>query len=577
MKHRQLPVWALMVAALVVSTLTAQHDHSPVVQPGLGAAVDHYLTRLAGVGFSGAIIVAKGGQVVLEKGYGLAVDTPPIPVTPDTILQIGSITKQFTGAGILKLEMQGRLHVNDRISKYFDGVPTDKAAITIHHLLTHSAGLQSDYGTGDFEQVPLSEFLKRIFSTPLRSVPGTEYEYSNAGFSLLAAIIEKVSGMPWEQFLREQLFLPAGMQSTGCTLPQWRRELLAHGYEGAEDRGSIVNQYGPDGPAWNLRGNGGIVSTVGDMYRWHVALQGDTILSTEEKRKAYTPYIREGPNANSFYGYGWALFTTPRGTTLITHNGGDGVSSADFLRFVDDDVVIFLAANRSRMLAWQVSPSLDRLVFGGEVAWPPETIAVAASALGVAAGAYALPSGGRITVVPEGNRLTLDAEGQDAMDALYGVTVAEAKRFRSLKDRTIAILAEIGKGSDAALREAFNGPIAAERWQAILGRVRSPQMRVVGTVPGLEGRAWTVVSKPGDSSGGALYFVWSEQNALLAVRPADNVPHVVFYPESSNGMVAFNPETGRMVRIGLILSTRPDTLVLRNGDANGTVTARRIP
>ena len=144
----------------------------PGVRGDLGRKLDDYLKRLAPFGFSGTLIVEKDGEVVLHAGYGLADHERKIPMSPDTVLPIGSITKQFTAAAILKLEMQGKLKPNDPISKYFPNVPADKGAITLHHLLIHGAGLESDYGDGDFEPVTREEIVRRVLAAPLRSAPG---------------------------------------------------------------------------------------------------------------------------------------------------------------------------------------------------------------------------------------------------------------------------------------------------------------------------------------------------------------------------------------------------------------------
>src|SRR5262249_27224274 len=146
------------------------------------------------------------------------------------LFSIGSITKQFTAAAILKLQMQGKLSVRDPIAKYLPNVPQDKSAITLHHLLTHSAGLESGFGPGDFEAVTRDEIIKRALASKLRSAPGKQYHYSNAGYSLLGAIVEIVSGGGYEAFLHEHLFKPAGMAQTGYRLPKWSSERLAQGY-----------------------------------------------------------------------------------------------------------------------------------------------------------------------------------------------------------------------------------------------------------------------------------------------------------------------------------------------------------
>src|SRR5262249_23190544 len=155
--------------------------------------------------------------------------------------------------------------------------------------------------------------------------PGSRFKYSNVGYSLLAAIVEIASGGPYEKYLRRTCWLPAGMEHTGYVSPGWDKSLLAHAYRKDEtDWGTPLDHlWDNDGPYWNLKGNGGILSTMDDMYRWTQALQGDKILPEEWKKKLYTPHMAEGPAAKSHYGYGWAIAKTSRGTRLIAHNGGN--------------------------------------------------------------------------------------------------------------------------------------------------------------------------------------------------------------------------------------------------------------
>jgi CubicO group peptidase (beta-lactamase class C family) len=328
----------------------------------LADRLDGYLQTLAGNGFAGVVLVAADDEIVFQKGYGMADREKEIPNTPETIFPIGSITKQFTAAAILKLEMAGKLRVTDPIERFFDGVPKDKRGITLHQLLTHTAGFRPALGF-DFAPIGREEYVRLALGSELEHPPGETHLYSNVGYSLLAAIIEKVTGESCGAYMRRHLFSPAGMKDTGYLLPGVDGDRLAHGYRDGEDWGTLLDHpWAEDGPYWHLRGNGGILSTAGDMYRWHRALEGDGILSPEAKEKMYTRHVPE-EGGGSYYGYGWSLVETRRGTRLITHNGGNPYFFADFLRFVDDDVVIFLAANSQGYLVEDAAWELARLIF----------------------------------------------------------------------------------------------------------------------------------------------------------------------------------------------------------------------
>ncbi|HEX6385166.1 MAG TPA: serine hydrolase domain-containing protein, partial [Anaerolineae bacterium] len=226
----------------------------------LGGRLDKYLTRVTPFGFSGALLVASGGEVVLNKGYGLAIRDEDVANTAETVFSLGSITKQFTAAAIVKLEMQGRLSTADFISDYFDGVPDDKSAVTLHHLLTHTAGV-INYTGEDYEMAQRDETVQKVLAAPLAFAPGARYQYSNAGYSLLAAVVELVSGQRYEQFLHDHLFRPAGMRFTGYRLPDWDQRVVAHWYTGDNDFGTPLDK---PYPSWNLLGNGDMLSTTDD-------------------------------------------------------------------------------------------------------------------------------------------------------------------------------------------------------------------------------------------------------------------------------------------------------------------------
>lgn len=278
-----------LVAVLALTTPAAI---SAAPRTPLGEKLDAHMSRLEAYGFSGSLLVAKGGEVILNEGYGFADAQRKVPFTADTAFDIGSITKQFTAAAILKLEMQGKLSVSDPISKWLEGVPDDKKGITLHHLLTHSAGLKNVFG-GDYEEMPRDRLVKAALDSKLLWAPGTRYQYSNAGYSLLATVVELASGKPYEEYLRENLWKSAGMARTGYRLQE--KGPLAHGiYREGEDWGTPLDKaWAPDGPWWNLRGNGGVLSTTGDLYKWHQALEGEAILSKEAKAKMFTPHVPE--------------------------------------------------------------------------------------------------------------------------------------------------------------------------------------------------------------------------------------------------------------------------------------------
>ena len=345
----------------IVKIERPKNDHS-IIKGKSAKKIDQFMTDLETEGFSGVLLIAKKGQVILSKGYGYADRKRKIICTNKTVVDIGSLTKQFTAAAILKLEMMGKLSVEDPVGKYFSNLPADKKNITLHHLLTHSAGLPGAFGD-DYAEYSYDDLVKQFSEFKLKSKPGEKYRYSNVGFSLLAAIVEKVSGKCYDEFTVENLFEPAGMANTGYVKPKWDEKNFALGYSGEEVFGVPRHKrWADDGPYWHLRGNGGTLSTTEDMYKWHLALNGTIILSEKAKEKMYIPHIDEG-YGDSFYGYGWVVMKTSRGTNLITHNGGNGYFANDFYRFPNDDVVMFITSNNGEMSAIDYSKDILKMIF----------------------------------------------------------------------------------------------------------------------------------------------------------------------------------------------------------------------
>jgi len=311
----------------------------------LGTSLNNYMLGIENEGFSGALLVERNGEIVIASGYGWSHRESQRMFTRDTVFDIGSITKQFTAAGIMKLQEAGKLDAQDALGKFLPNVPPDKRSITLHHLLTHSSGMRDIFGA-DYSVISRDDFLALALASELRSEPGTRYRYSNAGYSVLGAVIEIVSGEPYEQFLFKQLFEPSGMLATGYKIPARDRENIVHLYEDGKDWGTMLDHaWLPDGPGWHLRCNGGILSTLEDLRKWHHALLDNSVLTGASAELMFGNHVREMPDREVYYGYGWSVLDTPRGTRLITHNGGNGLFTTDFRRYMDENTLVLMTSS----------------------------------------------------------------------------------------------------------------------------------------------------------------------------------------------------------------------------------------
>jgi len=216
----------LMLAIFGIYSLSAQEKST---ENDLIVKIDNYLKAGIENGFSGALLVAKEGRILINNGYGIANKEKGILNTPNTVFDIGSNTKQFTGVAILKLVSLNKLQLIDSISEFFKNLPKDKKDITIHQLLTHSGGFVESIGR-DFDNISREEFFQKVFESDLLHKPGSTYSYSNIGYSILARIIELISSLDYESFIIEYLFKPADMLQTGYTKAEWNNDLFAIGY-----------------------------------------------------------------------------------------------------------------------------------------------------------------------------------------------------------------------------------------------------------------------------------------------------------------------------------------------------------
>ena len=524
-----------------------------VVEGDLGRRLDEYLTRIVPFGFSGAVLVARDGKVILNKGYGPAIRSEEIANTSETVFSTGSITKQFTAAAIMKLEMLGKLNTDDKIKRYLGGVPQDKVDITLHHLLTHTAGVLPSSGS-DYTIAHRDTTVKKILDSPLEFTPGTRFSYSNAGYTLLAAIVEQVSGQPYEQFLNEQLFQPAGMKFTGYRMPDWDGRVVAHYYVGDTDNGTPLER---EYPYWNLIGNGGILSTTDDMFKWHLALMGDGVLSEAAKAKLYTPFLND-------YAYGWDVLESEHGT-LIRHDGGSMLgNAAEIRRYVDAGVVtiVFCNADGEKVLFDGLRERIEHIVFGGEVWTPPAPVPLDPAELSKFAHVYNPESGGTFTVTEEGEGLRITPDGHGAMNVLAFPEFEDPSLLHNdLDERAYMLFDAVLRGDYGMFRVELRDEERTERFKQFIetrlekhrgqtGKIR--QVHVFGTLPGhAPGEVLTLVVLRGVSGGQVVFRLHWVQGELAGISATEAVEPVSMHliPVSPTRFAGYNIGWGKGITI----------------------------
>jgi len=367
-KNFILPVklFSTLLILILSFTQSCQQDNNNIdrKENGVFDKIDNYLNWEDQNGFSGIISIKIKDNPIYSRSFGYADADEGISINSKTVFDIGSLTKQFTSAAILKLEMEGKLSVNDSLSRFFPKIREDKANITIHQLLTHTSGLRWSVGY-DYKRTTREEFLTDLFNSDLLSSPGSHYGYSHAGYSLLGAIIEILSGVSYEDYLRKSFLLPAGMNNTGYVAPLWEEDQIAHGYSKCRDWGKPMDMpWASDGPYWNLKANGGLISSSEDLMLWIEELDKGDILSPEAKEKYLSPHVKEGA-ADTYYSYGWVIARSSRNTEVILHNGDNRRFYTDILRYPEEDVTIILLSNLAKPGNEDIASELARIIF-----WP---------------------------------------------------------------------------------------------------------------------------------------------------------------------------------------------------------------
>jgi D-alanyl-D-alanine carboxypeptidase len=365
-----------------------------------------------------AVIVVKDGKVLARQAYGMASLELGVPLRPDSVFRLGSVTKQFTAAGIMMLVEQGKLVLQDPIEKYLPGYPTQGHVITVEHLLTHTSGIQSytdipGWMAGKvMADLSVQELVDGFKNEPMQFAPGTQYRYNNSAYVLLGAIIEKVSGQTYEQFVNERIFKPAGMRSAyygsnGPIIPK-----RAQGYTG----GSASPQNARYLSMTQPYAAGSLSAAVDDLAAWDAALYTETLLKASSLEQMWRPYkLKDGTSTD--YGYGWSV-SKLRARPTVEHGGGIFGFSTYVLRVPGDRVYVAVLCNSDSPAAAPsyIAKRVGAIAIGNP--YPePAAVQVDPKTLARYAGVYQIDSGVRRTVVVEGGRLFTQRAGGARLEA----------------------------------------------------------------------------------------------------------------------------------------------------------------
>lgn len=336
--------WVVALIVLLAAGAAGQRSQKgpkrgPTVKGKLGKQLDRHMLSLdkrAG-GFCGSAFVSRGGKVLLAKGYGLADAAKQRKMPHDALWDWASVSKQFTAAAILKLEMQQKLCIDDSIRKHFPQAAENKQPITIRHMLNHTSGIDQSKRPEGVDFRKRDAVVAYFLQLPVARKPGEKWEYSNLTYFVLAALVEKLSGQTFEDYSVKSLFRPAGMKNA-CFI----------GYPGLDldrvpkdDRGNGRHfAYGYD-LTWGYKGSGGAIASPHEMMLWDQALRGKKILSAQAKADYYRVGLED-------YALGWYVRKWPNDEIGYEHTGRVGNTVTCYLRLKNAKVVVALAYSYGR-------------------------------------------------------------------------------------------------------------------------------------------------------------------------------------------------------------------------------------
>lgn len=323
----------LFLLLLLPAFSFAQVDSTDII-------VKSIMERQRIVGLSLAIV--KNGKTIVNKGYGLANVELNVPVDANTVIRLGSVSKQFFTTAIMKLVEEGKLSIEDSVHTFFPDAPETWRPIKVKNLMSHTSGLQREGPAYDnFKIQPDINIIRSAYNLPLVFKTGEKYQYCNLAYYMLAEIITRVSGMPWQDYIHEKLFVPAGMNNSYLTdfypiIPN-----RASGYMHRKD--TLVNATA----MFAIRPSGGFLSTSSDMIKWEKAIrEKNIILKKENWDKLFQPFIKtsDKPELTEYYGFGWFI-EQYKGHKLIHHGGANMGFRSEFAHFVNDGLSIIILTN----------------------------------------------------------------------------------------------------------------------------------------------------------------------------------------------------------------------------------------
>jgi CubicO group peptidase (beta-lactamase class C family) len=564
---RRQRIVSAVLGVMVAACSSPARAEGTTTTPDRIRRVEDYAARAAALGFSGELLVARNGRVLLQRGYGFADESTGRSNDDRTVFYLASLSKQYTAAAVLKLVADGKVALDDPLSKLLPGVPEDKRAITLRQLLTHQAGLGT-FGwndvAGDWLEADRDAAVAGILGTPLATSPGAKVSYTNAGYVLLAAIVERVSGRPFQEYVALELLAPAGIKTTafGWTKPSVHD--VASGYSGVIARGRYL-----DRPrSWLRVGPADALSTVGDLYRWVRALQTDRVLPASLRSMMFSVQGEVEPGYG--YGFGWWVREDQQHRPRVVFHAGDYPGFHSEVRWYPaQDLTLVVATNQefrgTSMTETFLNGVLSVLRNGPD---PLPSLVESGSRGSKLDGTYCGTDDSCVIVNASGAGLRVEPVGQQLVDWLDGADPSGTAARRADGMRTVDLVLTLKHDGPSAYTDVLadgarnDEPSFEQEWRQIReadGPLHSVQ--ILGTLaPGSEpARSRSLVRMSSERGTRLMSYEWN-RGRLEGTNPsaAPEIEPLRFAPEGDGAYVSFDWSSGALLR----LRFAPGTLTL---------------
>jgi CubicO group peptidase (beta-lactamase class C family) len=559
---------ALFVASLLLIPATActrDAEDPPREEDGAPAdvhcdpEVDEALQAWAAAGFSGTVALSTGGELSCEAAYGLADREDSRPNTLDTEFAIGSVSKAFAAASVLDLVAQGELALDDRAGDLLPTLDGPAAAATIEQLLLHTSGLSGEVGP-DSEPLGEEEAVAALGGLEQAVLAGTEFLYSNAGYTLLALIVQEVTGTPYRDHVRAEVLTVDGDVLGGL----WDGEPAARGPRavGYDEQGQALRADGSfAGPHWATAGNGDLAMTTTELARWTHALFSGDVIDPEAVELLEGTTFEEGDGRTVVPG--WVRFDADQlgePAYAVAGGGGDNGLESVTAWLPESERVISIATNTADVIAEDLLAELaPALIAGDPLPVPDEAEAADPEEVAAAEGTYELDGGDRVEVAADDDGLAVRALGPEATRALFPpADEADAEARTAHEEQVRALLAgetNTGREEVAALEDDL-GPIES--------------VEILGTVDAGELHTYARLVAGGEEA--LVWYALDEVGGIGAAEVTDRPPTLVVAPAGSGTWRPADP-TGGGPEVTLVFGA--DELTVTGPD--GTVSAERRP